>query len=373
MKKLIKAILCCLPLKNAIVFESIPDFSDNTKAVFDEMLRRGYAKKMKLIWLAYDECHEKVSEIQGARVISVRRKPRISAWWIRRSKYLVFCNCFLGGGDSRQIRFYLGHGSPIKDARSYYTCPPGISAVICTGEGMRRPFARAVNYDFNRVMPLGYPRNDELGHVKLNLSKFFGNYRKIIAWYPTVRFFTWGKKAGSGKPIPLIDSEENAKKINEAAKRLGVLIVAKPHFAQLTESLKMANYSNLRIIDDDFFEKSNMTSYEFIGSCDGLLTDYSSVYYDFMLVDKPIGLIWDDLDEYKKNPGVIEEFDYFMEGGEKLYTADDLCGFVERVANGEDSLRSQRNRLCDEVHVSRDGKNAIRVVDYFEEITKIRI
>ena len=34
-----------------IVFESLPDFSDNTRAVFDEMVRRGINKKYKFIWL----------------------------------------------------------------------------------------------------------------------------------------------------------------------------------------------------------------------------------------------------------------------------------------------------------------------------------
>ena len=38
-----------LPKRNWIIFESVPDLSDNTKAVFDEMLRRKLNKKYKLI------------------------------------------------------------------------------------------------------------------------------------------------------------------------------------------------------------------------------------------------------------------------------------------------------------------------------------
>ena len=41
-------------LKNVIVFESKPDISDNTKAVFDEMLRRKLNKRYKLVWLLFE-------------------------------------------------------------------------------------------------------------------------------------------------------------------------------------------------------------------------------------------------------------------------------------------------------------------------------
>ena len=40
-----------LPLKNVIVLESKPDFADNTKAVFDEMIKRRVNEKWKLVWV----------------------------------------------------------------------------------------------------------------------------------------------------------------------------------------------------------------------------------------------------------------------------------------------------------------------------------
>ena len=40
-------------LKNVIVFESIPNVADNTKAVFDEMLKRKLNKRYTLVWLLY--------------------------------------------------------------------------------------------------------------------------------------------------------------------------------------------------------------------------------------------------------------------------------------------------------------------------------
>ena len=38
-------------LKKYVLFESIPDFSDNTLYVFNEMIKRGLNKKYKFIWV----------------------------------------------------------------------------------------------------------------------------------------------------------------------------------------------------------------------------------------------------------------------------------------------------------------------------------
>ena len=54
-KKIIKKVLKALPPKNYIIFESVPDVSDNAKAVFDEILLRGMNKKYKCIWIVYDK------------------------------------------------------------------------------------------------------------------------------------------------------------------------------------------------------------------------------------------------------------------------------------------------------------------------------
>ena len=41
-------LLALVPLKPYIFFESVPDFSDNARFVFDEMIKRGMNKKYKM-------------------------------------------------------------------------------------------------------------------------------------------------------------------------------------------------------------------------------------------------------------------------------------------------------------------------------------
>ena len=49
MKKILEHFFGKLKLKDIIILESAPDFSDNTKAVFDEMVRREINKKYKFV------------------------------------------------------------------------------------------------------------------------------------------------------------------------------------------------------------------------------------------------------------------------------------------------------------------------------------
>ena len=53
--KINRILLGVLPKKKWIVFESVPDLSDNTKAVFDEMVRRKLNQKYLFIWVVSDK------------------------------------------------------------------------------------------------------------------------------------------------------------------------------------------------------------------------------------------------------------------------------------------------------------------------------
>ena len=127
---------------------------------------------------------------------------------------------------------------------------------------------------------------------------------------------------------------------------------------------KKLSLSNIFFIDDYFFESKNISSYEFIGNCDALLTDYSSVYYDYTLCNKPIGVVWEDIEEFRNNPGFSIDLDYYWKGAEKLYTVQDLLKFIQNIANEVDQLKKERNKIKKIVNYAVDNKNSERVVDF---------
>lgn len=372
MKKVVKIIISkilrSLPLKNVILFESAPDFSDNTKAVYDEMIRRGLNYKYGFVWLTTNNYN---SNLVGKNVKIINTKSRIggirSKYFRARSKVIVCCNHFIQKEDQRIVSFYLTHGTPIKSVRSYYTIPESIDCCIVSSNGVAHIYSHEFNYPREKIIPLGFPRNDEL-YANVNIKGALQtDCGKVIVWYPTFRQTQKGSKTASSHALPVIHNAEAAKRLNEVAVKNNTLIVLKPHFAQDLSYIKDLGLSNIRFIDDSFFTEHDISSYEFVGSCDALITDYSSIYYDFTLCDKPIAAIWEDIEEYKQNPGLIDNYEYYMKGAEKIYTADELEKFISDVANGIDNLKEERNEIKNLANYSTDGKNSERVVDFIIE------
>ena len=126
------------------------------------------------------------------------------------------------------------------------------------------------------------------------------------------------------------------------------------------------NLSNLVLINDAFLAEHHVMNYELMGKADALLTDYSSVYHDYLLLNRPIGLCWDDYEEFARREGFVVDVDTVLAPGEKIYTTEDLCGFINRLAAGEDRLREVRTEVRNMIHDYQDADSSRRVVDYIE-------
>lgn len=363
-KQFIKCVLNHLPIKKVILFESCPDLSDNTKPVFDELVRREYNKKYKMVWMCYDSIKEPYPQIKGVTYLDIK-KHRLKATLLNHTaKITICCNRFLGVQRKGQTNFYLCHGSPLKDTSGYYIMPKYINYVFTQGEIFTNTVANCFQIDKNKIYPLGFPRNDALLKSSIILNNYFGEFRKYIIWYPTVRQFKGGKKTGSQYALPILHNVDNAVKLNDFASKQNCLIILKPHFAQDISYIKELQLSNIVFINDEFFKAHNITSYEFVAAADALLTDYSSIYYDYLICDKPIGLIWEDIDDYVVDPGLVSNYKELCSGGEKIYNIEELLQFVEYIGDGIDLMEQQRNAINERVNVKQQESVTRNVVNF---------
>ncbi|MBQ9228564.1 MAG: CDP-glycerol glycerophosphotransferase family protein [Eubacterium sp.] len=372
-KERIEKIICLLPEKNIIIFESIPDFSDNSRAVFDEMLRQGINKKYRLIWC----CHTATvlpPELQGAENVEC-----VSVHSLRYRYYLSFCakafvisNNFLSKRSERQYYLYVTHGAAFKGIKDHrYKVPEGCYGCdfVTFSEYMGHYDAKNLLADGKvKLLPVGYARNDVLFHPPVDLHRIFPSFTfdQAVYWLPTFRqkitYDIEKTKQYTETTIPIIHDPKAAEGVNACAKKNGILLIVKPHPLQDISLINTEGYSNIVFIDNTFLEASGVKNYEVMGACDALLTDYSSVYYDYLLCDKPIGLCWEDFEEYRENEGFIIDPDEVMGGGKKLYTEQDLCQFLQALKDGEDSLSEERQNIKNKVHQYADGDAASRTV-----------
>ena len=362
-------------LKNIIVFESLPIYTDNAKYVFDELINNNVLSKYKVWWITKNNNDNITFSQKNVKVINTgvsnpikRLIVKIQKLYIISSaKFLISSNEFLPKiNTKKQYYLNLAHGAALKDCSNHYNLPDYYDEAISMSDYLAKYDAINFNCDVEKMNVLGYPRNDLLFGRKKDIQSIFkfSNFEKSIYWMPTYRQHYNKKRAFSSIAFPIIYNESIAVEINDCAKDNNLLIIVKPHPAQDMSRIKKLNLSNLVFIDNDFLSKNNIENYELLCSVDAMISDYSSVYYDYLLCDKPIGLCFDDFDEYNKNEGFTVDPNFILAGGEKIYNTQDMCDFIEHIANGEDKLKDKRNEIKNLCHLYKDDKSAKRVADY---------
>ena len=225
------------------------------------------------------------------------------------------------------------------------------------------------NIPREKVLTIGFPRNDIL--LRNNSQIFYPEIKreKTICWFPTYRNHINHSSGKNTLPygIPSINSEQDLQELNELLKKNKVLLVIKLHPAEDTTILKKLNLDYIKLIEDSVFDIDHSSLYHYLSNVDALITDYSSVYYDFLLTKKPIGLAISDIEEYKKTTKLI--FDDFENNvmGEYIYTFKDLETFINNVTNNNDVSYEKRMEAIKRFHRYDDNNSSDRLIEIIKK------
>ena len=108
--------------------------------------------------------------------------------------------------------------------------------------------------------------------------------------------------------------------------------------------------TNIRYVTEEMLQKSGIQLYELVGLMDGLISDYSSIAVDYMLLDRPLGYVLTDLESYRNTRGFVFENPEAYMPGEKIYNLEDLKDYFSHIAVGEDPFKEERRRLLPAMH-----------------------
>ena len=105
-----------------------------------------------------------------------------------------------------------------------------------------------------------------------------------------------------------------------------------------------------------YFVKKNTDPYPILGLTDILITDYSSVFIDYLLLDRYIIFFPYDLDRYIKSERELYYNYEDITPGIKVYEYEELEKVLKAYLEGQDMYKLQRkkalNYFFDEVGVS---------------------
>ena len=369
-KNLLKKLL--FPLAKRIIFESNPEMTGNVGAVYEELIKRGLNRKYKLVWRVEDKEKYKDYGIPNVSFIDYApkgfREKLKDLWYHWTSKAVIFENRFEEKKWKNQLTVNLMHGMPIK-CNGDYVEHDTLDYIVSSGSGLNEVLSREMDIPIERFVTLGYPRTDVLNEKNGSLEKLgISGYKGVIVWMPTYRkhknaesHSNEGRQYPGG--VPLLESEAQFKSLNECLCENGYLLIIKLHPAQDIEGLVKHAESNILLLLNRDLDEKETSVYELLAESDALLTDYSSIYYDYLLTDKPIGLVIDDIEEYRQNRGLAFEYKDYIKG-DYIYNLDELKTFVENVAVQKDPAEAERRWAKEKWCDFTDFKATERVADF---------
>ena len=353
---------------NRLIFYSYVDFSDNSRALYEKLKESKNFNALKIVWIVKDTNREynACSNTEFVKHKSVKSMLRFV-----KSKYIFRTHSLFGGiySKRKQVMCLVFHGMPFKKTG------------LLNGEKIKKN-----NYDYlNITSPLfqkimsdsmgstlecnvisGLPRNDDLFSPNDILKDMgFPRFKKVIIWMPTFRKsfsgISNGKESSTG--IPTIKEIDDFKIINEFLVNWDMALILKLHPWAINRLGDCIDYSNIFVIKDSDIP-TRYSLYNLIGATDALLTDFSSVFIDYLIIDKPIGFVFDDINEYEIDRGFnFYPVENYLPGA-KITNINQLFSFLSDTANEIDGYRDCRQKVSELFHTYRDAKSSERFLEH---------
>lgn len=365
-KKIIKYIFGLVPKKkNKIIFESHSDFCDSSRVLYDYLKQyKGY----KFVWFVDNTSDFKNKNFKNTIFLDINKKRSLrNLFHVITSKYIFYTHRSIYWQDiNKQVVINLTHGVGIKNSKGKLEEDDKFSKVLSTSDNFVDITIDQYNTTRDKVLVMGLPRNDLLfNKSKLNLPFDIEKYDKVILWLPTFRKHRKASYAEyeNHKTIPVFDSK-GLEELNDKLNTYNYLLIIKFHPAQDLTGFNFNNYENIITMTNKELDKNDIQLYDFLRVADVLLTDYSSIGNDYMLLDRPIGYVIDDVNEFENGRGFcIEDYmDYLP--GEKIYNKEDFYKYLDVIASGKDNYKEQRNKVKLSYHKYLDGNYCKKLVEY---------
>ncbi len=359
-----------IPLQNIILFESLGDLDSNSGAFFEYMIENGLNEKYKMYWLVREPEKFKNVKIKNVGFMKIYHYNIIDLLRIYTAKYLIWDAKEIAKVRNDQKSIYLTHGGPdLKNCRGITNPSKQVDFVLCPSEQVIDKCCYQYSLTAEKMIIFGHPRNDLLFFQSDEIKKLVNEriFKNILIWMPTFRKFKFSDRNDSDKVfklgIPLINDEREFAELNNFLEVKNTLLIIKIHPGQDLSNIPMINHSNILILTNEKLREMNIKLYSLIGETDALITDYSSVAFDYLLLDKPLGYIIDDINEYKLGFTRDNPLDFMP--GKKIKTLKEFKDFIGDIDQGYDIYGEEREKMRNFANKYQDNQNCRRLLEYF--------
>lgn len=350
-----------LPVKpNAILFDSHmgKQFSDNPRAVYDELVLRD--TDLDITWDFLQPKRHETGELDV-----IRRNTIAYSVAVARSKYIVDNQGLPAWAAKRPEQFHLQtwHGTPLKrmalhklenthpspEAVERITGEASWDALVCPSDYFKRTFVDAYRYT-GALIRGGSPRNDILINHPEPDPEFVTRLdlpigKRVVLYAPTFREHLRNRSRAA---TVLLDLDRWVEEFGDSH----YLLVRSHYLNRFHIKMEYAPH----IMDVSHIEEIS----DLYRVADVMITDYSSVMFDFAWLDRPIVIYAPDYKEYTQDtrgayfdlvedaPGPFCEDQSSLRevlrtiDGNPRASSDLLLGFRAKYCGVEDGLASAR-------------------------------
>lgn len=360
---------------NRIFFEDSVTVRENHYYLYSYMIENGYDKIYDIIY--YPD------------KISICSKNTISSYililkrilWSFTSKYIITSygpSGYLFKATQKQLIIYIGHGIGIKKI-GYALCSDinnkhnkmsqRCQYFVAPSKFFLKTMIASFNCLANQVIFMGAPKNDYLfKNIDINMlyEKKLCQFNKIVVFLPTYRNAVSLGFNKHSVDFPLIN-KENIDKLNFYLNEIGCYMIVKFHPSYQNTNLlniEKDKYTNMIFLTNIDLDVLNIPLYSLLKRSDALITDYSSVFQDYLLLNKPIGFVLSDLNEYINVRGLNFEDPLSLMPGHKIYNFNDLIQFLEDVIQNHDLFAQQRENMNILFNVEQNGNNCKQLLEF---------
>lgn len=363
--------------ENMIIFESFMGrkYADSPKAIYEGLLEDEHFRDYIFVW-SFKNPEEKLQLEKLKNAVIVKHRSKQYYEYYSKAKYIVSNSRIDNIIKKREEQIYIQtwHGTPLK--RLGYDIKNGDNALhsqedLCnlykldcerytyllspskfSSEKFSSAFNLPVNNPQVEIVEEGYPRNDFLSNyteedVKrikkaLNIEE---NHKKIILYAPTWRDNQY-ENSGYSYQIA-VDFEKLRHELGD-----DYIILFRAHYF-IAHSFDFLQY-------DGFIY--NVSDYEDINDlyiiADVLITDYSSVFFDYSILKRPILFYMYDLDSYRNE---IRGFYISLEDlpGPIIETEEELIQELNREFLYDEKYKAFNEKFT----YLEDGKATQRVIE----------
>ena len=364
-----------LPIdENMMIFHTEGDYCDNGLVFYKYLQGLKDGKKRKFVWLVYHP--ENFHNTENTKFV----KFSWNGWKLKQEYYIsrtrfLFETHNLVQRRLRKNQTYvsLWHGTGFKAPKGGGHGQTVFDYVLGTSTPLQPYQGHFVGCGPSLVLNLGFPRNDflidksDIGVNNPILDK--PNYKKVIVWMTT--FKTSDNKSLSEDAcdnetgLPLLSSVEQLSLFNKYLAEKNVFMIIKIHHLQAAKEAFHEKFSNIKILQDSELLQKDIPLYEMVAKTDALITDYSSIYIDYILLNKPMAFVLEDLQKYTGSRGfMVDNIEDYLPGPH-IYKMEELCSFIDNVANDVDTHKEERAKMLPFYHDHPDNKSCERIKNYF--------